>query len=150
MPTGEVVLGTVTIPRSVMADGKMLARGRYTVRLTAQTAQPTVAGQLADLNRWVEFVQGDARVEIALADGHSLRAEYLVGCDGGRSVVREIAGIDFPGWGPTTANILAEVAMTETPPYGVHRSPAGAYAEGAVAGRHDSGDFASDIGHACP
>jgi hypothetical protein len=42
----------------VTADGKPLARGQYTVRLTAQSAQPTVAGQLPDLNRWVEFVQG--------------------------------------------------------------------------------------------
>jgi hypothetical protein len=58
VPTGEVALGTVTIPRSVTADGKALGRGRYTVRLTAQAAQPTVAGQLPDLNRWVEFVQG--------------------------------------------------------------------------------------------
>jgi hypothetical protein len=58
VPTGEVVLGTVTIPRTVTADGKTLARGRYTIRLTAQSAQPTVAGQLPDLNRWVEFVQG--------------------------------------------------------------------------------------------
>jgi len=58
VPVGQVVLGTVTIPRTVMADGKALARGRYTVRLTAQSAQPTVAGQLPDLNRWVEFVQG--------------------------------------------------------------------------------------------
>ena len=40
------------------ADGKPLPRGRYTLRLTAQAAQPTVAGQLPDLNRWVEFVQG--------------------------------------------------------------------------------------------
>lgn len=60
VPTGETVLGTVTIPRTVMADGKTLAAGRYTVRLTAQSAQPTVAGQLPDLNRWVEFVQGGA------------------------------------------------------------------------------------------
>jgi hypothetical protein len=58
VPTGEVTLGTVTLPRTVMADGKTLARGRYTVRLTAQAAQPTVPGQLPDLNRWVEFVQG--------------------------------------------------------------------------------------------
>ena len=57
VPTGEVVLGTITIPRAVTADGKPLARGRYTVRLTAQTAQPTVPGQIPDLNRWVEFVQ---------------------------------------------------------------------------------------------
>ena len=58
VPTGEVVLGTVTIPRAVTADGKPLAQGRYTVRLTAQAAQPTVPGQVPDLNRWVEFVQG--------------------------------------------------------------------------------------------
>jgi hypothetical protein len=43
-----------------MADGKTLAKGRYTVRLTAQSAQPTVPGQLPDMNRWVEFVQGGA------------------------------------------------------------------------------------------
>jgi hypothetical protein len=60
VPTGEMSLGTVTIPRTVMADGKTLPGGRYTVRLTAQAAQPTVPGQLPDLNRWVEFVQGSA------------------------------------------------------------------------------------------
>jgi hypothetical protein len=58
VPVAETVLGTITLPRSVTADGKPLAKGRYTVRLTAQQAQPTVAGQLPDLNRWVEFVQG--------------------------------------------------------------------------------------------
>lgn len=58
VPTETTVLGTVTIPRAVTADGKPLPRGQYTVRLTAQAAQPTVPGQLPDLNRWVEFVQG--------------------------------------------------------------------------------------------
>lgn len=58
VPAGEVVLGSVTLPRAVQADGKPLPAGTYTVRLTAQAAQPTVAGQLPDLNRWVEFVQG--------------------------------------------------------------------------------------------
>jgi hypothetical protein len=58
VPTGEVVLGQVTLPRAVTADGKPLAAGTYTVRLTAQAAQPTVPGQLPDLNRWVEFLQG--------------------------------------------------------------------------------------------
>jgi hypothetical protein len=57
VPTGEMVLGTVTIPRAVTADGKPLPSGRYTLRLTAQAAEPTVPGQLPDLNRWVEFVQ---------------------------------------------------------------------------------------------
>lgn len=58
VPTGETALGSVSIPRAVMADGKTLPKGSYTVRLTAQSAQPTVPGQLPDLNRWVEFVQG--------------------------------------------------------------------------------------------
>ena len=58
VPTGETSLGSVSIPRTVMADGKTLTSGTYTVRLTAQAAQPTVPGQLPDLNRWVEFVRG--------------------------------------------------------------------------------------------
>lgn len=76
------------------------------------------------------FAQHAAGVDIALADGHSLRAQYLVGCDGGRSLIRKTAGIDFPGWDPTTSSILAEVEMTEKPPYGVHRSAAGIHAFG--------------------
>jgi hypothetical protein len=58
VPTAETSLGSVNIPRTVTADGKTLSSGTYTVRLTAQSAQPTVAGQLPDLNRWVEFVRG--------------------------------------------------------------------------------------------
>jgi len=58
VPAGEQALGTISLPRSVMADGKPLAAGSYQVRLTGQSAQPTVAGQRADLNRWVEFVRG--------------------------------------------------------------------------------------------
>jgi 3-(3-hydroxy-phenyl)propionate hydroxylase len=76
------------------------------------------------------FVQHDDVVEVTLADGESMRAQYLVGCDGGRSLIRKTAGIDFPGWDATTSNILAEVQMTERPPYGVHRSAAGMYAFG--------------------
>ncbi|MDP1569503.1 MAG: hypothetical protein Q8L86_05820 [Vicinamibacterales bacterium] len=58
VPAGEQALGTISLPRSVMADGKPLAAGSYQVRLTGQSAQPTVAGQRGDLNRWVEFVRG--------------------------------------------------------------------------------------------
>src|SRR6266480_4819042 len=76
------------------------------------------------------FAQDDTGVDVALSDGQSLQAQYLVGCDGGRSLIRKTAGIDFPGWDSTTSNILAEVEMTQKPPYGVHRSPAGVYAFG--------------------
>lgn len=57
-PAGEVSLGTVRIPRRVLADGKPLPAGTYRVRLTAETAKPEVAGQTPELARWVEFLQG--------------------------------------------------------------------------------------------
>src|SRR4051812_41955958 len=44
------------------------------------------------------FVQDDSGVDVELGDGGSLRANYLVGCDGGRSLIRKKAKIDFPGW----------------------------------------------------
>ena len=43
------------------------------------------------------FAQDDTGVGVGLSDGRSLRAEYLVGCDGGRSRIRKAAGIAFPG-----------------------------------------------------
>lgn len=58
VPAGETVLGTVSIPRAVMADGKPLPAGRYTVRLTAETATTPAPGATLSLERWVEFVQG--------------------------------------------------------------------------------------------
>lgn len=58
IPAGEVNLGTVTVGRRVLADGKPLAAGSYVVRLTAQSAQPSARGASDALERWVEFVQG--------------------------------------------------------------------------------------------
>ncbi len=78
------------------------------------------------------FAQDDAGVDIALSDGQPLRAEYLVGCDGGRSLIRKAAGIEFPGWDPTTSALLAEVEMTEEPPLGIRRTPSGMHALGKV------------------
>jgi 3-(3-hydroxy-phenyl)propionate hydroxylase len=65
------------------------------------------------------FAQDDTGVDVALSDGQSLRADYLVGCDGGRSVIRKAAGIDFPGWDPTTSWVIAEVEMDEEPNFGL-------------------------------
>jgi len=78
------------------------------------------------------FAQDDAGVDIALSDGQRMRAEYLVGCDGGRSLIRKAAGIDFPGWDPTTSALLAEVEMTEEPQLGIRRTPSGMHALGKV------------------
>ena len=57
VPAGEQNLGTVSIGRKVMADGKPLAAGTYQVRLTAQAAQPVAKGASEGLERWVEFLQ---------------------------------------------------------------------------------------------
>src|SRR5438105_4015573 len=76
------------------------------------------------------FGQDDTGVDVALSGGKSLRAQYLVGCDGGRSLVRKTAGIDFPGWDPTTSSLLAEVEMAEKPPMGIHRNAFGMHAFG--------------------
>ena len=65
------------------------------------------------------FTQDDSGVDVALSDGTSLRAKFLVGCDGGRSVVRKAAGIEFAGWDPTTRWIIAEVEMEEKPEVGL-------------------------------
>src|SRR3979411_2346649 len=65
------------------------------------------------------FTQDDSGVDVALSDGTSLRSQYLVGCDGGRSAVRKAAGIDFAGWDPTTRWIIAEVEMEEVPEFGL-------------------------------
>jgi 2-polyprenyl-6-methoxyphenol hydroxylase-like FAD-dependent oxidoreductase len=78
------------------------------------------------------FSQDDTGVDVALSDGQSLRAEYLVGCDGGRSLVRKAAGIEFPGWDPTTSALLAEVEMAEEPELGIRRTPSGMHALGKV------------------
>ncbi len=71
------------------------------------------------------FAQDDTGVDVEMADGKSLRAKYLVGCDGGRSVIRKAAGIDFPGWDPTTSNLIAEVELAEEPEWGIRRDDKG-------------------------
>jgi 2-polyprenyl-6-methoxyphenol hydroxylase-like FAD-dependent oxidoreductase len=65
------------------------------------------------------FAQDDTGVDVELSDGQSLRADYLVGCDGGRSVIRMAADIEFPGWDPSTSWLIAEVEMDEEPEIGM-------------------------------
>jgi 2-polyprenyl-6-methoxyphenol hydroxylase-like FAD-dependent oxidoreductase len=71
------------------------------------------------------FVQDDTGADVELSDGQTTRARYLVGCDGGRSLIRKSAGIDFPGSDPTTSNLIAEVEITEEPEWGIRRDAVG-------------------------
>ena len=76
------------------------------------------------------FAQDNGGVDVALSDGQSLRAEYLVGCDGGRSLIRKAAGIGFPGWDPTVSWLIAEAEMTDEPKWGMHEDTAGSHGIG--------------------
>jgi len=78
------------------------------------------------------FAQDDTGVDVELSDSQSLRAEYLVGCAGGRSLIRKAAGIAFPGWDPTTSSLIAEVEMTEKPEFGIHRNAFGIHSFGRL------------------
>lgn len=80
----------------------------------------------------IDFSADDDGVDIALDDGTSLDALYLVGCDGGRSLVRRIAGIEFPGWEATVSNIIANVELAETPEWGIRHDDAGIHSLGRL------------------
>ena len=116
-------------------------RHNYGLALRQKHIERIMAGWVSELavpiyrsRELTGFAQDDTSVTIELSDGlsdnASLRARYLVGCDGGRSVVRKAAGIEFPGWDATTSSILAEAEMAEEPPLGIHRTALGIHAFG--------------------
>ena len=78
------------------------------------------------------FAQDGTGVDVKLSDGQPLRAEYLVGCDGGRSLIRKAAGIEFPGWDPTTSSLVAEVEMDGEPEWGIRRDDKGIHSLGRL------------------
>ena len=95
-------------------------RHPYSLGLWQNHIERIMAGWVAELGVPTEygaavsgFTEDEDGVDVELADGRTLRAGWLVGCDGGRSVVRKAAGIDFPGWDPTTSNLIAEVEVAE-------------------------------------
>ncbi len=122
----------------VMLDiSKLPTRHPYTLGIwqthTERLLTGWIEGFKVPVYRGIEvtgLTQDDAGVDVTLSDGRSLRADYLVGCDGGRSFVRKAAGIEFPGSEPTTSNLIAEVEMTELPEFGVHRTALGIHSFG--------------------
>jgi 2-polyprenyl-6-methoxyphenol hydroxylase-like FAD-dependent oxidoreductase len=113
------------------------SRHNYVLALWQNQFEHILAGWVAELGvpilrerEVTGLAQDDGGVDVALSDGSALRAGYLVGCDGGRSVVRKAAGIDFPGWDATTSWMIAEVEMDEEPEYGFRRDETGTHAIG--------------------
>jgi 3-(3-hydroxy-phenyl)propionate hydroxylase len=107
-------------------------RHPYGLALWQNHIERTLAGWVDELGVTIYrgrevtgFAQDHAGVDVVLSDGESLRAEYLVGCDGGRSLIRKAAGIEFPGLDPTTSNLIAEVEMIGEPEWGIRRDTLG-------------------------
>ncbi len=112
-------------------------RHNYGLALWQREFEPILAGWVDELGvpilrgcDVVGLAQDDTGVDVALSGGASLRAEYLVGCDGGRSVIRKAAGIDFVGSDPSTSWMIAEVEMAEEPEFGFRRDSLGTHAIG--------------------
>jgi 3-(3-hydroxy-phenyl)propionate hydroxylase len=78
------------------------------------------------------FTQDGSGVDVELSRGHTLRAGFLVGCDGGRSLIRKEAGIEFPGWDPSLSSLVAEVEMREEPERGIRRDDKGQHGLGRL------------------
>jgi 3-(3-hydroxy-phenyl)propionate hydroxylase len=114
-------------------------RHNYLLALRQNRIERILAGWVGELavpiyrEREVSgFTQHDDGVVVELSDRSSIRGEYLVGCDGGRSVIRKAAGIDFPGWDPTTSWLIAEVDWTEEPAWGFRSDAVGTHAIGKL------------------
>jgi 3-(3-hydroxy-phenyl)propionate hydroxylase len=114
-------------------------RHNYGLALLQNRFEEILAGWVGELavpiHRGVEvtgFAQDETGVDIELSDRPPLRARYLVGCDGGRSLIRKAAGIEFPGWDPTVSSIIAEVEMREKPEPRIHHDDKGTQAIGPL------------------
>jgi 3-(3-hydroxy-phenyl)propionate hydroxylase len=106
--------------------GDFPTRHNYLLGLWQRDFERILAGWIDELGvpilrrrEVVGFAQDDTGVDVELSDDTPLRAEYLVGCDGGRSLVRKAAGIDFAGWDPTSRHLIAEVEMADEPEIGM-------------------------------
>jgi 3-(3-hydroxy-phenyl)propionate hydroxylase len=119
-------LAAAEVAQVVVDISDLPTRHNYGLALSQSRFEPILAGWVGELGvpilrgrEVVGFAQDDTGVDVELSGDPSLRAEYLVGCDGGRSLIRKAAGIDFPGLDPSTSWMIAEVEMDDEPEIGV-------------------------------
>ncbi len=131
---GQVAQATM-IGGTVLDMSDFPTRHPYSLGIWQNQIERIMASWIAELPVRIEygsevkgFAQDGTGVDVELSDGQSLRTQYLVGCDGGRSVIRKAAGIEFPGWDPTKSNLIAEVEVTEEPPRGIRHGASGIHA----------------------
>ena len=133
------VAQAATFGMTVLDMSDFPTRHPYSLGIWQNQIERIMAAWLAELPVHIRygcevtgFAQDDAGVDVRLSDGEPLRAQYLVGCDGGRSLIRKAAGIEFPGWDPTRSNLIAEVEMTEAPELGIRHDAVGVHSLGRL------------------
>jgi len=114
-------------------------RHNYVLALGQERCEEILAGWVAELavptyreREVTGFAQDATGVDVELSEGRWFRADYLVGCDGGRSLIRKAAGIEFPGWDPSINSLIAEVEMDEEPEWGLRYTDQGTQALGRL------------------
>ena len=132
-------------------------RHNYVLALWQSQFEPILADWVGELGvpilrgrEVVGFAQDDTGVDVEVSGDTSLRAEYLVGCDGGRSLIRKAAGIDFAGLDPSTSWMIAEVEMDEEPEFGFRRDSVGTAchrSDGGPGSRFGSCSRNDDVDH---
>ena len=125
---------TARFGTTVLDIGDFPTRHPYGLGLWQNRIEPLMAAWIDELgvavHRGCEVTglrQDPAGVDVRLADGGTVRTAWLVGADGGRSVIRKSAGIDFPGWDATRSTLIAEVEVVEEPPAGTRQDETGVH-----------------------
>jgi 3-(3-hydroxy-phenyl)propionate hydroxylase len=118
-------------------------RHPYTLGLMQNHIERILAGWIDELavpvlrgHEVTGLSQDDTGVDVHLDDGEKLHALYVVGADGGRSVIRQAARIEFPGWEATTSALIAEVEVTEELPAGATYDASGIHGLSLMENRH--------------
>lgn len=115
--------------------GALPSRHPYTLGLTQSHIEQILLGWVEELGVPIRrglavtgFAQDDGGVDVHLAEGEPLQTAYLVGADGGGSVIRTVAGVDLVGAGATRSHLIAEVEATEETPTGIRLDDVGIHA----------------------
>lgn len=127
----------VPFPGVMLNAADRPSRHNYTLAIWQAEIEKGLAGWVCELavptyrgREVTDFSEDDNGVDIVLDNERMLRAQFLVGCDGGRSLVRKKAGIAFPGWDADISYLIFEADMTDQPPSGFRHGEKGIYAIG--------------------
>lgn len=130
---------SVALAGIILNAGDRATRHSYTLGLWQEKIERGLADWVSELRvpfyrgcEMATFAEGEQCVDLHLTDGRRFRSSYLVGCDGGRSLVRKTAGIRFPGTEARASYLIFEADMEDQPPLGIRYGEQGLYALGRL------------------